>query len=120
MDAAKAAFDRGQYAEAEKQLLTALDEAEKFGEQDPRLAISLNALGMVYDSQGGYAEAEPLYSRALAIAEKALGPEHPTVATALENYAVLLRKTNRKAEVAKMEARAQVIRAKHAVQNPPK
>ena len=34
MDVAKAAFDWGQYAEAEKQLLTALKEAEKFGEQD--------------------------------------------------------------------------------------
>ena len=30
-------------------------------------------------SQGRYAEAEPLYSAALRIVEKALGPEHPHV-----------------------------------------
>ena len=32
-----------------------------------------------YGAQGRYAEAEPLYKRALAIREKALGPDHPDV-----------------------------------------
>ncbi len=41
-------------------------------------------------SQGKYAETEPLYERSLAIWEKALGPEHPSVAASLENYAALL------------------------------
>ena len=50
--------------------------------------------------------------RALAIFEKALGPEHPSVATSLENYVVLLRETGRGAEAAKMESRARAIRAK--------
>ncbi len=36
-----------------------------------------------------YAQAEPLYQRALAIDEKALGPEHPAVATGLNNLALL-------------------------------
>ncbi len=53
-----------------------------------------------------------------AIREKALGPEHPNVAQSLENYADLLRKTGRDAEVRKLEARAKAIRAKHAEQNP--
>ena len=44
--------------------------------------------------------------RSLAIQEKALGPEHPDVATSLENYAALLRETGRTAEADKMEARA--------------
>ncbi len=47
------------------------------------------------------ADAEPLYKRALAIREKALGPEHPKVAKALLNYAVLLRATGRSDEAAK-------------------
>ncbi len=51
---------------------------------------------------------------ALAIKEKALGSEHPHVATTLGNYAVLLRKTGRSAEATKMEARAKAIRAKRA------
>ena len=67
------------YPEAEKQWSAALKEAEGFGPQDPRLATTLNNLGEVYRAQGRYAEAEPLYKRALAIREKALGPEHPDV-----------------------------------------
>ncbi len=62
-------------------------------------------------------EAEPLFKRALAIVEKALGPEHPNVATSLENYAALLRQTGRSTEATKMEASAKAIRAKRAERN---
>lgn len=41
--------------------------------------------------QGKYDEAGPLYERSLAIREKAVGPDHPDVATALSNRAGLLR-----------------------------
>ncbi len=44
--------------------------------------------------------------------EKALGPEHPNVATLLGNYAELLRKMKRDAEAEKLEAHAKAIRAK--------
>ena len=44
------------------------------------------------------AEAEPLYRRALAIDERSYGPDHPTVATRLNNLALLLRDTNRPGE----------------------
>jgi tetratricopeptide (TPR) repeat protein len=43
----------------------------------------LNNLAALYDAQGRYGEAEPLYKRALAITEKALGPDHPTRAKSL-------------------------------------
>ncbi len=49
----------------------------------------------LYQAQGKYAEAEPLYKRALAIDEKALGPEHPNVANDLSNLAILYQ-TNQK------------------------
>ena len=68
--------------------------------------------------RGDYTVAEPLYQRSLAIAGKALGPDHPDVAATLENYADLLRKTGRDAEAENMEARAKAIRAKHAKENP--
>ena len=70
--------------------------------------------------KGKYAEAEPLYKRALAIWEKALGPKHPSVVQSLENYADLLRKTGRGVEAERLEARAKAIRGKHAAQNPAK
>jgi tetratricopeptide (TPR) repeat protein len=74
-------------------------------------------LALLYHDQGQYAQAQPLYTRALAIREKALGPDHPAVATSLENYAALLRAIQRDTEAEKLEARAQAIRAKHAQQN---
>jgi len=46
---------------------------------------------MLYSRQGQYAKAESLFQQALALREKALGPEHPDVATSLENYALCLR-----------------------------
>ena len=42
------------------------------------------------ESKGDYAAAEPLYRRALAIAEKTLGPDHPNTAMSLDNLAGLL------------------------------
>ncbi len=104
------AQDQGQYAKALKLYTLALEEAEKFGPTDPRLATSLNNLALLYDTQGDYAKAEPLYRRSLAIREKALGPDHPDVATSLENYALLLRATARQAEAEKLEQRAAAIR----------
>ncbi|MCH8267055.1 MAG: tetratricopeptide repeat protein [Acidobacteria bacterium] len=120
IQAGEAAYEQGNYAEAEKQFLAALQEAENFGPEDPRLATSLNNLAVVFRAQGKYEEAEPLYQRSLAIDEKALGPEHPKVATTLENYADLLRKTGRENEASSMEARAQAIREKNAQENPHK
>jgi CHAT domain-containing protein/tetratricopeptide (TPR) repeat protein len=43
----------------------------------------------LYRDRARYAEAEPLYKRAIAIDEKALGPDHPNVGTALNNLAEL-------------------------------
>ena len=79
--------------------------------------MCLNNLALLYDDQGHYAEAEPLFKRPLAIMEKALGPNHPHVATTLENYAALLRETGRTAKADKMEARAKAIRDKRAKEN---
>ena len=42
--------------------------------------MGLNTLALLYANQGRYAEAEPLLRRALAINEKALGSEHPSLA----------------------------------------
>ena len=49
--------------------------------QQPRVAAC---------TKGDYAGAEPLYRRALAIDERASGPDHPSVARDLNNLAALL------------------------------
>ncbi len=119
-DAGAEAYEQGRYTEAEKQFIAAHEEAKKFGPEDPRLAMIFSNLAALYRAQGQYAKAEPLYQRAVAIMEKALGTDHPNVATSLENYAELLRNMNRETEAARMEALAETIRAKHAEENPTK
>ena len=49
---------------------------------------SLMGLGRVHRDQGRYPESIALFRRALAINERALGPEHPNVAVALKNIAL--------------------------------
>jgi tetratricopeptide (TPR) repeat protein len=59
-----------------------------------------------------FAEAEPLYRRALDIREKALGRDHPDVAVSLNNLAELYQSQGRYAEVEPLLQRSLVIREK--------
>src|SRR3989442_11214098 len=90
-DAGQEAYREGRYVDAERLLLSAIEEAKKLGGQDPRLATSSNNLGELYRVQGKYSQAESLYQTALAILEKAQGPEDPDVATTLNNLGLLYR-----------------------------
>src|SRR5205823_14467784 len=83
--------EEGKYSQAEKAYLSALREAERFPEQDPRLSLSLNNLGFLYYDQGRYDEAEPLYLRALNLRERFLGAQHPDLASTLNNLGELYR-----------------------------
>ncbi len=62
-----------------------------------------------YHAQGRYAQAEPLYQRALTIWEKALGPEHPHVATSLNNLAGLYEAQGRYAQAEPLYKRSLAI-----------
>jgi CHAT domain-containing protein len=64
---------------------------------------------MLYKDQDRFAEAEPLYQRALAITEKALGPEHPDVGTYLNNLGSLYQDQGRDAEAEPLYERALAI-----------
>ena len=91
-------YQKGHYVEAEQQLRTALQEAEKFGPQDSRVAVVLNNLGSLSHNQGKRAEAAGYYERALSIREAHYGPHHPWVAQSLNNLASLYRELGRYAE----------------------
>ena len=54
------------------------------------MADSLDNLGILLQTLGDPAGARPLHERALAIREKALGPEHPDTAASLNSLANLL------------------------------
>lgn len=64
-----------------------LAEADVFNAETARL----NKLAGLFEAEGSYARAAPLYERALRICETALGTDHPNVATALSNLARLHR-----------------------------
>lgn len=89
IDAAFAAYSSGRIPEAEVQFKAALEEAEKFGEQDERLALTLNNLAAMYHEQGKFTMAEPLYKRSLDIKTKLFGDCHADVALNHHNLAVL-------------------------------
>ena len=53
------------------------------------VGTSLNNLAALYEAQGRYSDAAPLFKRSLGIREKALGPDHPDVGISLNNLAAL-------------------------------
>lgn len=59
----------------------------KHGSDSLRAAVALNDLGERYVEQGRESEALPLFQRALAIREKRLGPDDPSIADNLEQLA---------------------------------
>ena len=73
---------------------------------DVILAATLNNQAELYKEQGRYADAEPLYKRLLAINEKALGPDHPSVALALNDLAELYKEEGRYADAEPLYKRA--------------
>ncbi len=75
----------------------------------PGASLLLNQTAYYLNERARYVEAESLYRRALAIDEKALGPDHPGVATCLSNLAGLLRNTGRYTEAEPFIRRALAI-----------
>ena len=61
---------------------------------------------------GRYAEAVPLAQKALAIREKALGPEHPDMATTLNNLALLYQAQGDYGRAAPLYQRSLAVREK--------
>ncbi len=61
----------------------------KTKENSLKLSLYLNNLALLYESQGRYEEAEPLYKQALSLRQELLGERHPDVASSLNNLAAL-------------------------------
>ena len=53
------------------------------------LSTNLSYLALLYESQGRYEAAEPLYVQALELSQRLLGQAHPAVASSLNNLAGL-------------------------------
>jgi tetratricopeptide (TPR) repeat protein/CHAT domain-containing protein len=75
-------------------------------------ATALNTQSLKLFNEGKYSEAIPLAQRALAMREKALGPDHPDVAVSLNNLATLYNAQDRYAEAEPLFKRALAIHEK--------
>jgi tetratricopeptide (TPR) repeat protein len=110
MAAAGKAFQERKFPEAEALLVSALHIAEQFSPGDPRLAASLNNLAELYVQRGRYADAEPLYKRAIDAWGHAGTSQEPSLASALGNLGDLYRQTGRYSEAEPLYKRALQIR----------
>ena len=85
----------------------------------PDVANQLGNLATLFNYQGRTAEAEGLLRRALAIIEKAFGPDHPNVATAANNLAHAISLQERLQEAEPLYRRSLAIReARFGADNP--
>ena len=105
-------FAKGEFEKAEPLWIRALSILEKFlGPQHPHLTPTLTTLALVSQAQGKHNLAESRLKRALQITETHLGPQHPQLAKLLDQYAHLLRSTNRQEEAELVENQARSIRS---------
>ncbi|MFN6154366.1 MAG: tetratricopeptide repeat protein [Dolichospermum sp.] len=84
----KSADRERELALSQKYLNQAIVLQTQFQQQDA-LANSLNNLAVLYEYQGRYNDAKPLYLQSLDIWKRQLGDDHPAVATSLNNLAGL-------------------------------
>ncbi|WP_434299061.1 tetratricopeptide repeat protein [Corallococcus exiguus] len=94
-------YDHGHAMSRRTNNLFSLDKRRRMGafasqevtlsENQSAFAESLNNLANLYQQQGLYSRAEPLYSRALDLRETVLGKHHLTVSDSLNNLALLYR-----------------------------
>jgi serine/threonine protein kinase/tetratricopeptide (TPR) repeat protein len=98
--------------------------AERIGNelrQQPAVEAELRALiGEVYVELGEYAKAETMQQAALHLAKQVYGPEHPEVASALDNMAVLRYRQGRLDEAVAHERQALAMRIKFLGKDDPK
>jgi tetratricopeptide (TPR) repeat protein len=86
---AESCVKAGQYSEAERLWLAALEVAEDYGPDNAMLTTSLEGLAEVFWYQGKHEFAAPICRRLLRLYEQKLGHHHPDVGTMAYNLALL-------------------------------
>lgn len=89
MAQAEKLFMLKRYAEAERLYLLALEKAESFGEEDPRLWQTQTQLAQVYEADRKFVRAGHLYRSVLQAVERKNGSQHKDVLMYLERLGEL-------------------------------
>jgi len=79
------------------------------GNEHPSLVAPLNNLATTYLKMSRFDDAELTLQHAINVCKKTLGENHPDYAVVLKNYAVVLRKLDRKREAKKFKEQGQQI-----------
>ncbi|WP_287714367.1 MULTISPECIES: tetratricopeptide repeat protein [unclassified Microcystis] len=87
--------------------------------EDEDLIPSFAGLGLFYEGQGLYEEAEPWFKQCLAVTRRRLGEEHPDVATSLNNLAALYNSQGRYKEAEPLHLKALDLRKRLLGDNDP-
>jgi hypothetical protein len=109
-EAARRCVAEKQLDKAEEAFLAALREAEQFGDADPRVAVTLNALARVYHRRSKFFPAAALLHRLLGIKEREHGEKHPELAGILSNLAEMYSKLGDARQELELRERALEIR----------
>jgi tetratricopeptide (TPR) repeat protein len=110
--AGQQALSAGKPLDAETQFKLAIQEAESMGPNEPKIATSMSALANAYRQQGKYADAEPMYKKAVETMSRIKGPTCQELIPIYDNYAKMLRAAGRGPEADKMDAKARAIFAR--------
>ncbi len=106
------ALEQDHFDEAERLLLSSLDEVDEAETHEPRLDAIYQNFGELYRLQGKCPQAEPLFWKALPIWSASLGVEHPAIATSLTGVAQCYVSQGKLREAEPLFKRAMAIREK--------
>jgi len=85
--------DNNNHLKAENLYLEVITSYDSTSFKDAYYTAALNSLGILYERQAQFDQAEKQYLRALSFASESAGSDHPIYAKALHNLANLYKKT---------------------------
>ncbi len=109
LKAGKSALKKGKIKDAEAYLNKALEEAIKFGDDDPRIGNINSTLADLYNQKQDYNQAELFYQKSISIWSKAFGDDYFGLIDIMNKYHEVLIKVGKHSEAEKIQKRIKEI-----------
>ena len=104
--------EEGDLDGAIERFTAALEKAEGYGDDDPRVATTKRCLAEVYARRGEYDKAKDLYTDSLELLEAELGQDSQALLKTLSSYAECLAHTGEAEKLAAIKSRISDIQSK--------